>query len=136
MYKRQQKALAGWPDSRKKVLNICRICLNPKGNIFDVNIVFLYTFGLGAYLAGLAGALSAPIMGLTPSMGLDILPICFVVVVVAGLGSIPGAIIAGILIGLSQGAATIWFPEATNVVIYVMMGLTIIFRPQGLFGVR
>ena len=84
----------------------------------------------------MAGALSAPIMGLTPSMGLDILPICFVVVVVAGLGSIPGAIIAGILIGLSQGAATIWFPEATNVVIYVMMGLTIIFRPQGLFGVR
>ena len=102
----------------------------------NVNVVFLYTFGLGAYLAGLAGALSAPIMGLTPSMGLDILPICFVVVVVAGLGSIPGAIIAGILIGLSQGAATIWFPEATNVVIYVMMGLTIIFRPQGLFGVR
>ena len=102
----------------------------------NVNVVFLYTFGLGAYLAGLAGALSAPIMGLTPSMGLDILPICFVVVVVAGLGSIPGAIIAGILIGLSQGAATIWYPEATNVVIYVMMGLTIIFRPQGLFGVR
>lgn len=102
----------------------------------NVNIVFLYTFGLGAYLAGLAGALSAPIMGLTPSMGLDILPICFVVVVIAGLGSIPGAIVAGILIGLSQGAATIWFPEATNVVIYLMMGLTIIFRPQGLFGVR
>ena len=47
-----------------------------------------------------------------------------------------GRLIAGILIGLSQGAATIWFPEATNVVIYVMMGLTIIFRPQGLFGVR
>lgn len=102
----------------------------------NINRVFLLTFGLGAYLAGLAGALAAPVFGLTPSMGLDILPICFVVVVVAGLGSIPGAIVAGILIGLSQGAATIWWPEATNVVVYIMMGLTIILRPQGLFGSR
>lgn len=102
----------------------------------DINRVFLLTFGLGAYLAGLAGGLATPILGLTPSMGLDILPICFVVVVVAGLGSIPGAIIAGILVGLSQSITTIWWPEATNVVIYVMMGLTIILRPQGLFGSR
>lgn len=102
----------------------------------DINKVFFLTFGLGAYLAGLAGTLATPVMGLTPSMGLDILPICFVVVVVAGLGSIPGAIIAGILIGLAQGVATIWWPEATNVAIYVMMGLTIILRPQGLFGSR
>jgi branched-chain amino acid transport system permease protein len=102
----------------------------------DINRVFLLTFGLGAYLAGLAGGLVTPILGLTPSMGLDILPICFVIVVVAGLGSIPGAIIAGILVGLSQAVTTIWWPEATNVVIYVMMGLTIILRPQGLFGSR
>lgn len=102
----------------------------------NINRVFLLTFGLGAYLAGLAGGLATPILGLTPSMGLDILPICFVIVVVAGLGSIPGAIIAGILVGLSQGVTTIWWPEATNVVIYVMMGLTIILRPQGLFGSR
>jgi len=106
--------------------------------VLGINIdrVFLLTFGLGAYLAGLAGGLATPILGLTPSMGLDILPICFVIVVVAGLGSIPGAIIAGILVGLSQGLTTIWWPEATNVVIYVMMGLTIILRPQGLFGSR
>ena len=102
----------------------------------NINKVFLFTFGLGSYLAGLAGALATPIFGLTPSMGMDILPICFVIVVIAGLGSIPGAVIAGILIGLSQGAATIWYPEATNVVVYLMMGLTIIFRPQGLFGTR
>lgn len=102
----------------------------------DINKVFLGTFCLGAYLAGLAGGLATPIMGLTPSMGLDILPLCFVVVVVAGLGSIPGAILAGILIGLAQGVTTIWWPEATNVVVYVMMGLTIILRPQGLFGTR
>jgi branched-chain amino acid transport system permease protein len=102
----------------------------------DINRVFFLTFGLGAYLAGLAGALATPVMGLTPSMGLDILPICFVVVVVAGLGSIPGAIVAGILVGLAQGIATIWWPQATNVAIYIMMGLTIILRPQGLFGQR
>ena len=102
----------------------------------DINRVFFLTFGLGAYLAGLAGTLATPVLGLTPSMGLDILPICFVVVVVAGLGSIPGAIFAGILIGLAQGIATIWWPQATNVATYVMMGLTIILRPQGLFGSR
>ena len=102
----------------------------------NINKVFLLTFGFGAYLAGLAGGLATPILGLTPSMGLDILPICFVVVVVAGLGSVIGAIMAGILIGLAQGVTTIWWPEATNVVIYVMMGLTIILRPQGLFGKR
>ncbi len=102
----------------------------------DINKVFLFTFGLGAYLAGLAGGLATPIWGLTPTMGFDILPISFVIVVVAGLGSILGAIAAGILIGLAQSLTTIWWPEAANVVIYLIMGLTIILRPQGLFGIR
>jgi branched-chain amino acid transport system permease protein len=102
----------------------------------NINKVFFFTFGLGAYLAGLAGGLSTPIMGLTPSMGLDILPISFVIVVIAGLGSILGAIGAGILIGLTQSLTSIWWPEAANVAIYLMMGLVIILRPQGLFGVR
>jgi len=102
----------------------------------NINKVFLFTFGLGAYLAGLAGGLATPIWGLTPSMGFDILPISFVIVVVAGLGSILGAIAAGILIGVAQSLTTIWWPEAANVVIYLIMGLTIILRPQGLFGSR
>ena len=102
----------------------------------DINKVFLFTFGLGAYLAGLAGGLATPLWGLTPTMGFDILPISFVIVVVAGLGSILGAIAAGILIGLAQSLTTIWWPEAANVVIYLIMGLTIILRPQGLFGSR
>lgn len=107
-------------------------------SVLGINIdkMFLLTFGLGAYLAGLAGGLATPILGLTPTMGLDILPISFVIVVVAGLGSIPGAIVAGILIGIAQSLTTIWYPQAANVVIYVMMGLTIIARPQGLFGIR
>jgi len=102
----------------------------------DINRVFMWTFGLGAYLAGLAGALATPIMGLTPSMGADMLPISFVIVVIAGLGSILGAIASGILIGIAQSLTTIWWPEASNIAIYVLMGLTIILRPQGLFGTR
>lgn len=102
----------------------------------DVQRVFLLTFGLGSWLAGIAGGIATPIMGLTPTMGFDILPITFVVVVIAGLGSIIGAIVAGILIGVAQSLTTIWFPQAAQVVIYLLMGLTIILRPQGLFGKR
>jgi branched-chain amino acid transport system permease protein len=102
----------------------------------DIQKVFALTFGLGAWLAGVAGGLASPIMGLTPSMGFDILPIAFVIVVVAGLGSVPGAIVAGILTGVAQSLTTIVFPEAANVVIYLLMGLMIVVRPQGLFGKR
>ncbi len=102
----------------------------------DINRVFMWTFGLGAYLAGLAGALASPIIGLTPSMGGDMLPISFVIVVIAGLGSILGAIASGILIGVAQSLTSIWWPEASNAVIYVLMGLMIVLRPQGLFGTR
>ena len=107
-------------------------------SVIGINIekVFTLTFGLGAWLAGIAGGLAAPIMGVTPAMGFDILPIAFVIVVVAGLGSIPGAIVAGILIGIAQSLTTIVFPAASQVVIYLLMGLTIILRPQGLFGKR
>ncbi len=102
----------------------------------DIQKVFAFTFGLGAFLAGIAGGLAAPIMGLSPTMGFDILPIAFVVVVVAGLGSVPGAIVSGILIGIAQSLTTIWFAQASQVVIYILMGLVIILRPQGLFGKR
>jgi branched-chain amino acid transport system permease protein len=102
----------------------------------DINRVFLMTFGLGAYLAGLAGAIATPILGLTPTMGADILPISFVIVVIAGLGSILGAIWAGILIGVAQSLTSIWWPEASNAAIYLLMGLMILIRPQGLFGTR
>src|SRR3546814_5766636 len=85
-------------------------------SVIGINIekVFTLTFGLGAWLAGIAGGLAAPIMGVTPAMGFDILPIAFVIVVVAGLGSIPGAIVAGILIGIAQSLTTIVFPAASQ----------------------
>ena len=64
------------------------------------------------------------------------LPIAFVIVVIAGLGSIPGAIVAGVLIGIAQSLTTLVFAEASQIVIFLLMGLTIILRPQGLFGKR
>lgn len=107
-------------------------------SVLGINIhkVFLLTFGLGAWLAGIAGALSTPITGLSPTMGFDMLPIAFVIVVIAGLGSIPGAIVAGVLIGIAQSLTTLVFAEASQIVIFLLMGLTIILRPQGLFGKR
>jgi len=102
----------------------------------NINRVFSCTFGLGVYLAGLAGGLATPIFGLTPSMGLDILPICFVIVVIAGLGSIIGAICAGILIGLAQSLTAVFWPQAAQIVIFLLMGLILVVRPQGLFGTR
>jgi branched-chain amino acid transport system permease protein len=103
---------------------------------FDVDRIFLYTFGLGAYLAGLAGALATPLAGLTPSMGSDILPICFAIVVIGGLGSALGAIFGGIIVGMCQSLTSIWWPQGANLAIYLAMGLVIMLRPMGVFGTR
>ncbi len=103
---------------------------------FDVNRIYLWAFGLGAYLAGLAGALAAPVVGLTPSMGGDMLPICFAIVVIGGLGSILGAIVSGPIMGICQSLTSIWWPQGANLAIYLCMGFVILTRPQGLFGTR
>lgn len=103
---------------------------------FDINRVYLWAFGLGAYLAGLAGALAAPVFGLTPSMGGDMLPICFAIVVIGGLGSILGAVFSGLLIGVCQSLTSIFWAQGANLAIYLCMGFVIVARPQGLFGTR
>ncbi|MGU3575364.1 branched-chain amino acid ABC transporter permease [Brucellaceae bacterium C25G] len=91
-------------------------------------------FALGAGLAGLAGALVAPIRGVEPFMGIDALGIAFVVVVIGGMGSYTGALVAGILVGVLQSMmATIW-PEGARLIIYLGMALIIISMPRGLFG--
>src|SRR3546814_4839962 len=87
-------------------------------NGINIEKVFTLTFGLGAWLAGNAGGLAAPIMGVTHAMGFDILPLAYVIVVVAGLGSIPEGIVAGILIGIAQRRPTIVLPSASRVVVY------------------
>ncbi len=102
----------------------------------NVDLLFTCAFGLGAGLAAMAGALAVPLVGVTPSMGLDMLAISFVVVVLGGLGSLYGAILAGLIIGVIQSLAALWFPAASTVVIYVVMALILAVRPQGLLGER
>ena len=102
----------------------------------NVNRVFTFTFALGAWLAGMAGALMVPVRGLTPTMGADILGIAFVVVALGGLGNLPGAMLAGIIIGLAQSLVALVWPVASIVVIFAVMAAVLLVRPQGLFGTR
>jgi branched-chain amino acid transport system permease protein len=102
----------------------------------DIHRLFTVAFALGAYLAGIAGALTAPIRGLSPGMGVDMLGIAFVVVALGGMGNILGAIAAGLLIGVAQAIVAAYWTEASVAVIYLVMAAVLVFRPQGLFGVR
>lgn len=102
----------------------------------DVHRLFTAAFALGAYLAGIAGALTAPIRGITPTMGVDMLGIAFVVVALGGLGNLLGAIAAGLLIGIAQAVVAAYWTEASTAVIFAVMALVLLVRPQGLFGIR
>jgi branched-chain amino acid transport system permease protein len=102
----------------------------------DIHRMFTVAFALGAYLAGIAGALTAPIRGLSPGMGVDMLGIAFVVVALGGMGNILGAIAAGLLIGVAQAVVAAYWTEASVAVIYLVMAAVLVFRPQGLFGTR
>jgi branched-chain amino acid transport system permease protein len=102
----------------------------------DIHKLFTAAFALGAYLAGIAGALTAPIRGLSPGMGVDMLGIAFVVVALGGLGNLLGAIAAGLLIGVAQAIVAAYWTEASTVVIFAVMAAVLVVRPQGLFGIR
>jgi branched-chain amino acid transport system permease protein len=102
----------------------------------NVEALFTAAFALGAGLAGLAGALAAPLTGLSVTMGTDMLAIALVVVVLGGLGSIYGGVLAGLLVGVVQSLAALWVPQASTVVIYGAMILVLAVRPQGLLGER
>ncbi|CEJ10220.1 High-affinity branched-chain amino acid transport system permease protein LivH [bacterium YEK0313] len=103
-----------------------------------INVDLLLAFGmaLGTGLAGLAGALALPLMGATSTMGGDMTALAFVVLVIGGLGSLYGAIVAGVLVGIVQSLMTVIAPSASTVVIYVAMIAILLIRPQGLFGER
>ena len=102
----------------------------------DIHRLFTVAFALGAYLAGIAGALTAPIRGLSPSMGVDMLGIAFVVVALGGLGNLLGAIAAGLMIGVAQSIVALYWTEASVAVIFAVMAAVLLVRPQGLFGIR
>ena len=91
-------------------------------------------FGLGAGLAGLAGALAAPIRGVEPFMSVEAVSIAFVVVVIGGMGSYAGALAAGILVGIVQSVMTTIWPSGANMMIYFAMAALVVMRPRGLFG--
>jgi branched-chain amino acid transport system permease protein len=102
----------------------------------DIHRLFTVAFALGAWLAGIAGALTAPIRGLSPGMGVDMLGIAFVVVALGGMGNVLGAIAAGLLIGVAQAVVAAYWTEASVAVIYLVMAAVLVVRPQGLFGIR
>ncbi|WP_315925811.1 branched-chain amino acid ABC transporter permease [Mesorhizobium sp. SP-1A] len=103
---------------------------------FGVNVPLLLTltYGLGAALAGLTGILAAPVYQVSPLMGSDIIIVVFAVVVVGGMGSILGAIVTGYVLGLAEGLTKVFYPEASNIVIFVIMAIVLLLRPAGLFG--
>jgi branched-chain amino acid transport system permease protein len=105
-------------------------------SVLGVNVTMLRTlnFGLGIYMAGLAGVLAAGMLGLQPTIGTDLIMPSFVAIIVGGLGSLPGTLVGGLLIGVASGVTSVFFPSASEAVIYVMMGLVLLVRPRGLFG--
>lgn len=100
----------------------------------DVSRVWLIVFGMGTGIAALAGVLSAPLQGVSPEMGTSVLTIAFVVTVVGGMGSLMGAVVAGLLVGVVESMAVLFFPEAAKVSMFVIMAAVLLIRPQGLFG--
>jgi len=91
-------------------------------------------FALGVGLAGLAGVMSAPLAGVQPAMGSEILTAAFVVVVIGGLGSFWGVVFAGLLVGVVRGITVVFYPPAAEASMYILMALILLFRPRGLMG--
>jgi len=100
----------------------------------DVGRVWLVVFGIGTGLAALAGLLAAPLQGASPEMGDSVLAIAFVVTVVGGMGSLPGAVLAGLLVGVVVSLASLFAPEMAQVSIFALMAVVLLIRPQGFFG--
>ncbi len=105
-------------------------------SVLGVNVRILrnLNFGLGIFLAGLAGVLAAGMLGLQPTMGSTLIMPSFVAIIIGGLGSLPGTLLGGLLIGAASGITVVFWPSASEAVIYVLMGLVLLVRPRGLLG--
>jgi branched-chain amino acid transport system permease protein len=103
---------------------------------FGVNVPVLLTvtYGFGCALAGIAGVLAAPVFQVSPLMGSNLIIIVFAVVVIGGMGSILGAIVTGYMLGIVEGLCKVFYPEAANIVVFVIMAIVLLLRPAGLFG--
>lgn len=103
---------------------------------FGINVprMITLTYGFGVALAALAGVLSAPINQVRPMMGADLIIVVFAVVVIGGMGSIMGSIVTGFMLGLIEGLTKVFYPEASNTVVFVIMAIVLLVKPAGLFG--
>lgn len=99
----------------------------------DINRLFRVVFAIGVALAAFAGAVAAPVTSVYPGMGHSVLIICFVVVVIGGIGSIKGAFVAAMLVGFVSTFGQIFFPTASGMLVYVLMALILLIKPNGLF---
>jgi branched-chain amino acid transport system permease protein len=126
------------------ILNQTRLGMRIRAGTFDLETVSVLgvntrilrnlNFGLGIYLAGLAGVLAAGMLGLQPTIGSTLIMPSFVAIIIGGLGSLPGTLLGGLVIGVASGLTTVFFPSASEAVIYVIMGLVLLARPRGLLG--
>jgi branched-chain amino acid transport system permease protein len=105
---------------------------------FGINVprMITLTYGFGVALAAFAGVMAAPIYNVSPQMGAELIIVVFAVVVIGGMGSILGAIVTGFGLGVVEGLTKVFFPEASNTVIFVIMAIVLLVRPAGLFGRR
>ncbi|HEY6383995.1 MAG TPA: branched-chain amino acid ABC transporter permease [Pseudolabrys sp.] len=105
---------------------------------FGINVprMITLTYGFGVALAAFAGVMAAPIYNVSPQMGAELIIVVFAVVVIGGMGSILGAIVTGFGLGVIEGLTKVFFPEASNTVIFVIMAIVLLVRPAGLFGRR
>ncbi|MDB5869050.1 MAG: amino acid/amide transporter rane protein 1, family [Polaromonas sp.] len=103
---------------------------------FGINVpmMVMLTYGAGAALAALAGVLAAPIIQVNPLMGSNLIIVVFAVVVIGGMGSILGSVITGLALGLVEGMTRVFYPEASSIVVFVVMVLVLMVKPAGLFG--
>lgn len=103
---------------------------------FGINVprMITLTYGFGVALAAFAGVLAAPIYAVNPNMGADLIIVVFAVVVIGGMGSILGAIVTGFGLGLVEGLTKVFYPEASSVIIFVIMAIVLLVKPAGLFG--
>jgi branched-chain amino acid transport system permease protein len=105
---------------------------------FGINVprMITLTYGFGVALAAFAGVMAAPIYQVSPQMGADLIIVVFAVVVIGGMGSIMGSIITGFGLGVIEGLTKVFYPEASNTVIFVIMAIVLMIKPAGLFGAR
>ena len=103
---------------------------------FGVNVPMMVTltYAAGAGLAAIAGVLAAPVIQVTPLMGSNLIIVVFAVVVIGGMGSILGSILTGLVLGIVEGLTKVFYPEASSIVVFVIMAIVLVIRPAGLFG--